>query len=209
MSRHLYGCRVIQRLIEQCDPEQLEVVYSNVLADCALLMKNAYGNYVIQHVLEHGKQEHRDRVMECVEGNLLPLSQHKFASNVVEKFLRVARADQTSLLVAELCRNTDLPDGTTAAPLHVMMKDKYANYVIQTLMQFAPQRTQTALLDYIHDNRDVLRCVSASLYVLALWVNFFFSLKFWFSHSNTHTHTHTHILSLSLSLSRDLSLSLS
>lgn len=157
MSRHLYGCRVIQRLIEQCTPEQLSAVYANVLGDCASLMKNAYGNYVIQHVLDHGEQTHRDAVMGCVAGNLLPLSQHKFASNVIEKFLRVARPDQIAELVAELCHSTLLPDGTTAAPLHIMMKDKYANYVIQTLMQFSPRQTQTALLDYIYANREVLR----------------------------------------------------
>ncbi|EGD79010.1 hypothetical protein PTSG_11819 [Salpingoeca rosetta] len=167
MSRHLYGCRVIQRLIEQCESTQLALVYKNVLDDCASLMKNAYGNYVIQHVLEHGKQEHRDVVMDCVSGNLLTLSQHKFASNVIEKFLRVARADQISSLVAELCRSTALPDGTTAAPLHIMMKDKYANYVIQTLMQFAPRQTQMALLDYIHANREVLRGYNYGKHIVA------------------------------------------
>ena len=47
--------------------------------------QDQYGNYVIQHVLERGGQEDRGRVIAAVRGSVLALSQHKFASNVLEK----------------------------------------------------------------------------------------------------------------------------
>jgi hypothetical protein len=37
------------------------------------------GNYVIQHVLEHGKLEDRNRIISAISGRVLQLSQHKFA----------------------------------------------------------------------------------------------------------------------------------
>jgi len=37
------------------------------------------GNYVIQHVLEHGKIEDRSRIVNAIMGRVLHLSQHKFA----------------------------------------------------------------------------------------------------------------------------------
>ena len=37
------------------------------------------GNYVIQHVLEHGKVEDRSRIIGAISGRVLQLSQHKFA----------------------------------------------------------------------------------------------------------------------------------
>jgi hypothetical protein len=37
------------------------------------------GNYVIQHVLEHGKIDDRSRIVHAIMGRVLHLSQHKFA----------------------------------------------------------------------------------------------------------------------------------
>uniref|UniRef100_A0A8K9XBU6 Pumilio homolog 1 n=1 Tax=Oncorhynchus mykiss TaxID=8022 RepID=A0A8K9XBU6_ONCMY len=38
-----------------------------------------YGNYVIQHVLEHGRAEDKSKIVAEIRGNVLGLSQHKFA----------------------------------------------------------------------------------------------------------------------------------
>ena len=45
----------------------------------ALLLQDQYGNYVIQHVLEHGKSEDKMKIMLELRGKILALSQHKFA----------------------------------------------------------------------------------------------------------------------------------
>ena len=44
----------------------------------------AYGNYVIQHILDHVRQYQR-LVMQVVVDNIALLSRQKFSSNVVEK----------------------------------------------------------------------------------------------------------------------------
>uniref|UniRef100_A0A8C3AHJ5 Pumilio homolog 1 n=1 Tax=Cyclopterus lumpus TaxID=8103 RepID=A0A8C3AHJ5_CYCLU len=67
LSTHPYGCRVIQRILEHCLPEQtlpileelhqhteqlVQVTHTNYTSWCP---HDQYGNYVIQHVLEHGR----------------------------------------------------------------------------------------------------------------------------------------------------------
>ena len=49
------------------------------------MIQDQYGNYVIQHILERGKPADKAQIIDKIRGNVLQLSKHKFASNVVEK----------------------------------------------------------------------------------------------------------------------------
>lgn len=71
------------------------------------LLQDQYGNYVVQHVLEHGAGEDRSRLVAAVRGKVLQLSQHKFASNVVEKCVTHATRNERALLIDELCGFND------------------------------------------------------------------------------------------------------
>jgi len=55
LSTHPYGCRVIQRILEHCNLEQTSAILDELLSNIEPLLQDQYGNYVIQHVLEHGK----------------------------------------------------------------------------------------------------------------------------------------------------------
>jgi pumilio RNA-binding family len=54
---------------------------------------------VIQHVLERGAPEERARAVRQLAPQVVQLSQHKFASNVVEKCLASAEAPERALMV--------------------------------------------------------------------------------------------------------------
>ena len=56
LSTHPYGCRVIQRILEFCIPEQTNLILEELHASTEQLLQDQYGNYVVQHVLERGKQ---------------------------------------------------------------------------------------------------------------------------------------------------------
>lgn len=43
------------------------------------MLQDQYGNYVIQHVLEHGRPEDKSKIVSEIRGKVLALSQHKFA----------------------------------------------------------------------------------------------------------------------------------
>lgn len=58
--------------------------YSNIMyvLSLSLPLQDQYGNYVIQHVLEHGRPEDKSKIVAEVRGKVLALSQHKFARSV-------------------------------------------------------------------------------------------------------------------------------
>ena len=70
-----------------------------------LLIADQYGNYVIQHILEHGAQPDRQRVLRSVKGRIVQLSQHKFASNVIEKCVTSSNRDDRAIIINEVCQN--------------------------------------------------------------------------------------------------------
>lgn len=79
LSTHPYGCRVIQRILEHCLPEQTNAILVELHDHTERLVLDQYGNYVIQHVLEHGRMEEKTKIVTHVSGSVLQLSQHKFA----------------------------------------------------------------------------------------------------------------------------------
>ncbi|RKP07475.1 Pumilio1 in complex with Cyclinb reverse Rna [Thamnocephalis sphaerospora] len=130
LATHPYGCRVIQRLFEHCSTEQ-HALLEELHRYTPSLVQDQYGNYVVQHVLERGRPEDRERVISRVRGQVLTLSRHKFASNVVEKCVVYGTPEARQQLLDEVLARK--PDGSCA--LHVMMKDQFANYVVQKMIE--------------------------------------------------------------------------
>jgi pumilio RNA-binding family len=52
---------------------------------------------------EHGKPEDKSKLINSVRGKVLVLSQHKFASNVVEKCVTHASRPERAILIEEVC----------------------------------------------------------------------------------------------------------
>lgn len=60
MSRHPYGCRVIQRILEYCTlPDVRDSVKAQAQEAALDLACDVYGNYISQHLLVHGTTEDR------------------------------------------------------------------------------------------------------------------------------------------------------
>lgn len=66
--------------------------------------------YCLQHVLERGKPQERSRIISKLTGNVVPLSQHKYASNVVEKCLEHGDSAERALLVEEIIGQSEEND---------------------------------------------------------------------------------------------------
>lgn len=99
-------------------------------------------NYVIQHVIEHGKPEDRKKIIAGVLGQVLELSKHKFASNVVEKCVAFGTYDDRQHIIDEIMEvNSD-----SSSPLLAMMKDGFGNYVIQKLLDVTEGEQRSQLI---------------------------------------------------------------
>lgn len=102
---HPYGCRVLQRMLEHCVECQKMATLDEIQLCHKTLMDDQYGNYVIQHVLQYGRDSDRDSLLKIiVENDLLKLSRQKFASNVVEKLLKYGNSHQRNWIVREMLK---------------------------------------------------------------------------------------------------------
>ncbi|XP_071957759.1 pumilio homolog 1-like isoform X2 [Antedon mediterranea] len=166
LSTHPYGCRVIQRILEHCTVDQTLPILEELHQNTERLVQDQYGNYVIQHVLEHGRPEDKSKIVTELRGKVLVLSQHKFASNVVEKCVTHASRPERALLIDEVCTFND-------GALYTMMKDQYANYVVQKMIDVAEPNQRKLLMHKIRPHVSTLRKYTYGKHILAKLEKFF------------------------------------
>ncbi len=157
LAMHFCGCRVVQRVLENASSAReaalriqrgegrpgdagesdmnLGPLLDELVDSANDLVKCQFGNYVIQHLMDHGGDEFapaRRRLVQIVKDNLLQYATHKFASNVVEAVLQHSDKKTRKDVIAVMIKK----DPTTGQTLlHAMMKDAYANYVVQRALQ--------------------------------------------------------------------------
>jgi hypothetical protein len=91
-------------------------------------------------------------LIETFLGQVPSLSKQKFSSNVIEKCLRTADSPMKRCLIEEMLPSNELER---------MLRDSYANYVIQTAMDFADADTKARLVDNI---RPILPAIRSTPY---------------------------------------------
>ncbi|KAK9158833.1 hypothetical protein Scep_005407 [Stephania cephalantha] len=203
LSMHPYGCRVIQRVLEYCsEPKTQQIMMDEILLSVCKLAKDQYGNYVVQHVLEHGKPYERSAIIKKLAGQIVEMSQQKFASNVVEKCLTFGGASERQILVNEMLGTTDENE-----PLQVsgskllsfsfsvlfifsaeiictgneyliylyssidadlaMMKDQFANYVVQKVLETCDDQQRELILSRIKVHLNALKKYTYGKHIVA------------------------------------------
>eukprot|EP00803_Ostreobium_quekettii_P002535 evm.model.scf_736EXC.5 EVM.evm.TU.scf_736EXC.5 scf_736EXC:32512-37009(-) len=154
LAVHPYGCRVIQRILENCDEaEKKHVVAEEILSNAKKLSQDQYGNYVVQHIVQHSTDEDRERVVNQLAPCAVALSQHKFASNVMEKCLVHGNDAQRRLLIEKVVGE----DAARSEDLMQMMRDQYGNYVVQRILEVCDKDRRELLLSCVRTNLETLK----------------------------------------------------
>jgi pumilio RNA-binding family len=172
LSCHPYGCRVLQRMLEHCIQPQKEQVLDAIAEARSILLDDQYGNYVIQHVLQFGRVPDREGILQLVmkrENGVLILSRQKFASNVVEKLLKYGTVNQRLHVLTEMLKEVvdDEAEGPTAIVL-LMVRDPYANYVVQTTLDVVPEgEERNRLIELLTANAEKLRNYTYAKHIVA------------------------------------------
>lgn len=92
------------------------------------LIGDGFGNYVVQHVVVHGGDKDKKKVLDMVIKGLEGYSKHKFASNVVEQCLTQA-SDAWRREVLDIIDRGNKREGE--GMLVGFIRDNYGNYVIR------------------------------------------------------------------------------
>ncbi|KAJ3447906.1 pumilio homology domain family member [Anaeramoeba flamelloides] len=140
ISTHKHGCCVMQRSIDSAKDQDLELIIQTIIDNAFILIQDRYANYVIQYIVNKGFRW--NGIAEIVKQNLYSFSIQKFSSNVVEKCLNVFNYRYKQLLIYELI---NMPKNRILK----LLKDRYANYVIQTALDVANDKDNEKLSDVI------------------------------------------------------------
>jgi len=140
VCKHAYGCRIMQRLIEKCQPHHIERMVGQLIpGQVAKLSSDKHGNYVIQCMLEHGQIIDKQRIIEVITKNIIESCKNKISSNVVEKCFEIVTSsknaqdlyDQRKALVRTLIGEK----GSSETPLQQIMNDRFGNYIVQNVIK--------------------------------------------------------------------------
>jgi hypothetical protein len=140
VGTHRHGCCVLQRCIDHASGEQRARLISQITSNAFSLVQDPFGNYVVQYILDLGEPHFTEPLCEAFRGNVPALSKQKFSSNVIEKCLRTADYQISRVMIDEMLAGNELEK---------MLRDSFANYVIQTAMDFADPDTHTKIVEAI------------------------------------------------------------
>ncbi|KAF9482775.1 ARM repeat-containing protein [Pholiota conissans] len=147
LATHPYGCRVLQRCLEYL-PINYTRPLLNAINNCTMdLINDQYGNYVIQFILEQGQNHDKATVLSSIRGKLVLLAQRKYASNVCEKALMCTDSESRSILINEIMIATPCVPGEN--PILTMVKDQYANYVLQRALTLSEGEQREAFFSQV------------------------------------------------------------
>ncbi|CAH8646383.1 unnamed protein product [Heterobilharzia americana] len=160
LSSHPYGCRVIQRILEHCLPEQTRPILDELHKGVEHLVKDQYGNYVIQHVLEHGSNEDKSRIIQSLRGRAIANAATSERALLIEEILHPVSNVGINGGDASLTTNI-------SSSLVDMMKDQYANYVVQRMLELADAEQRRVLINRIRPMQNVLRKFNYGKHIIA------------------------------------------
>lgn len=120
--------------------QKAQIVHQ-IVANSLRLVDDPFGNYVLQYIVDLQAPVFINALIVSFQGRVVQLSKQKFASNVVEKLLRGATLPMGRLMIEEI-----LHDGEE---IEKLCKDGFANYVIQTALDYSDPEIKLALVEAI------------------------------------------------------------
>ena len=141
VGTHRHGCCVLQRCIDHATGDQKSDLVRYITGNAYSLIQDPFGNYVVQYILDLNIAQFTTPLCLSFKGNVVSLSRQKFSSNVIEKCLRVAEPEPRRVLVEELM----IPP----AEMEKILRDNFANYVVQTALDHSDADLQERLWDII------------------------------------------------------------
>ncbi|CAN6638398.1 hypothetical protein TRVA0_017S00408 [Trichomonascus vanleenenianus] len=140
VGTHRHGCCVLQRCIDHANEVQKRQLVGNITESAFDLVRDPFGNYVTQYVLDLGLEELSEPLIGKFQTHVCELSMQKFSSNVIEKCLRIGTPKTTTALIDEVIESPSL---------ELMLRDSYANYVVQTAFDYATPSVRERLLERV------------------------------------------------------------
>ena len=140
VGTHRHGCCVLQRCIDHSTGYQRAQLIARITENAFALVQDPFGNYVVQYILDLDEAQFTKPLCLSFSGSVPALSKQKFSSNVIEKCLRMADPETKRTMIEEMLLGNELEK---------MLRDSFANYVVQTAMDYADAETKLRIIDAV------------------------------------------------------------
>lgn len=138
VARHRHGCCVIQRCLDSPQSQARSHLVRCIVDKALELMQDAYGNYVVQYVLDVCSDDDIQAVCSSVVGKVNLLAIQKFSSNVMEKCLERCTDRTKELYLLEV---------SDPERIRELMMDPFGNYVVQRALSVATHSQAIRLVE--------------------------------------------------------------
>eukprot|EP00927_Polykrikos_kofoidii_P086346 TRINITY_DN9642_c1_g1_i1.p1 TRINITY_DN9642_c1_g1~~TRINITY_DN9642_c1_g1_i1.p1 ORF type:complete len:530 (-),score=57.52 TRINITY_DN9642_c1_g1_i1:249-1634(-) len=132
-----HGCRVMQRTIEHFDPNlfpQIDDIFSWIAQHVVRLALDEFGNYVVQHALEHGTRKHRNQITEALIPCVVTVATSPRGSFVIQKALEYASGEHRHRLVQHI----------VSAPKSSIKNSRYGSFLWKMMRHMASSSPATS-----------------------------------------------------------------
>jgi len=138
LSRHMYGCRVVQKALEMSKPAmQIELVSElrppGIVQDC---IKDQNGNHVVQKAIEKVDNAVVQFIVDAFHGQAPALAMHPYGCRVMQRILEFCSKQQARPILDEVLQKI-LP----------LSDDQYGNYVVQHILERGAADDREAVWD--------------------------------------------------------------
>ncbi|KAL6925094.1 hypothetical protein FSST1_002368 [Fusarium sambucinum] len=123
--------RFIQLKLTTAKSDEKEKMFLEIGPDMLGLMKDLYGNYVCQKLIEHGSMNQKMSVVETVKGHIVELSLNAFGCRVFQKIVECCPVSHIASILDEIYSYDVLKQ---------VMQSEPGNHVIQKLVQTMPPK---------------------------------------------------------------------
>lgn len=148
VGTHRHGCCVLQRCIDHASGDQKAWLIRQISNNAVTLVQDPFGNYVVQYILDLNEPIFTEPLVGHFKGRVGQLSRQKFSSNVIEKCLRCAQEPSKDMMIEEMLQPSELDR---------LLRDSFANYVIQTALDYANPSMKTRLIEAIRPYLPAIR----------------------------------------------------
>lgn len=138
VARHRHGCCVIQRCLDSRHSAARTHLVTRIVEKSFELMQDAYGNYVVQYVLDVCGDDEVHAICESVIGKVCLLAIQKFSSNVMEKCLERC---------TDRVREEYLNELNDSDKIRELMMDPFGNYVVQRALSVSTHAQAIRLVE--------------------------------------------------------------
>lgn len=139
IATHQHGCCVMNQCITQSTGKYREKLVAEIAANGLYLAQHAFGNYVVQYVIELKIPSAAASLMSQFEGHYVYLSMQKFSSHVVEKFLKCCEGSRPKIIIELL----------SAPHFEQLLQDPFANYVIKSALEVSKGTLHASLVEAV------------------------------------------------------------